>query len=60
MDAHIKEIQEKLRSANAKVKKYQLALEALQDICKHKWNYDGHGHNDDHYTCSKCGTDKWE
>ena len=25
--------------------------------CKHVWEYDGHGHNDSHYICRKCGSE---
>jgi hypothetical protein len=38
----------------------QKSIEALRKVCEHAWNYDGHGHNDDHYTCSICGDTKWE
>ena len=24
--------------------------------CEHEWTYDGHGHNDNHYVCHKCGS----
>jgi hypothetical protein len=28
--------------------------------CKHDFKCDGHGHNDDHYTCTKCKIGKFE
>lgn len=30
-----------------------------QKTCKHEFYYSGHGHNDDCYTCKKCGVDEW-
>lgn len=27
--------------------------------CKHEYKYVGHGHNDDCYECSKCGSIEW-
>lgn len=25
--------------------------------CEHVWEYVGHGHNDSHYICRKCGSE---
>ena len=33
----------------------------LQGKCPHNdgWNYEGHGHNDDCYSCRLCGQQEW-
>jgi hypothetical protein len=56
----IKAVIEKIDHHNRELKKHEDALKALQLICEHVWQYDGHGHNDDHFTCSKCTVGKWE
>lgn len=40
--------------------KYSKQLEKIRADCQHKWEYEGHGHNDDCYKCYKCGKMKWE
>jgi len=30
-----------------------------QKSCEHNFVYSGHSHNDDCYTCTKCGLDDW-
>lgn len=56
----LKDINKKLEESRKLVKKYSKALEALQDICEHRWEYQGHSHNDDAYQCSICGEMKFE
>jgi hypothetical protein len=60
MEAHIKDIQDKIDKYTALLKLYTNALESVQKICEHEWNYDGHGHNSNFYICSKCGETKDE
>ena len=59
MDATIKEILKKKRTAQAIVKSCSTAIEALQELCDHSWDNKGHSHNDSIYQCSKCGKEEW-
>ena len=36
-------------------------LRILQNLCPHNkgWRFDGHGHNDDAYTCNMCREIMW-
>lgn len=57
--AGIKEVIEKLKINQDKAQtiatKYSKAIYALRELCKHDYDYTGHGHNDSYYQCSKCG-----
>lgn len=59
MDTHIKTIIAKISALRAETTEYLDALKALQKICQHDWSYEGHGHNDALYVCSKCGKDDY-
>ncbi len=34
-------------------------LREKQTACDHYFQYTGHGHNDDCYTCTKCNLSEW-
>jgi hypothetical protein len=34
-------------------------LDTIQKTCNHTFRYDGHGHNDDMYVCTKCDKLEW-
>jgi len=55
----IAELQEKLFEVNRLAREYNDAIDALQAICEHKWEYTGHGHNDSGYKCSICSREEW-
>lgn len=54
------ELAKKIKKAEKELQDLEKALKAMQSICEHDWQYDGHGHNDDHYVCSICKAGKWE
>lgn len=60
MDAHIKEISDKISTLRARLKLHVDTLNNLRELCEHAWHYDGHGHNSKFYTCNKCGETKDE
>lgn len=60
MEPHIKKVKDKIYKLYNKLDLYKTTLEHLQEICKHKWTYIGHGHNDSFYECTKCGAEKSE
>jgi len=52
----MKTLYEQRKVAFESYKDLDVAIKALQKVCKHKnRTYDGHGHNDDFYTCDDCG-----
>ena len=55
----IKEMQEKHKSALKDAANYMDVILAIQKVCKHDWDYQGHGHNDELYLCSICGKEEW-
>lgn len=54
MNEQIKYILDNITKHKNQMILYENALKAVRAICKHEWEYDGHGHNRDYYTCSKC------
>ena len=58
--------EQELQVLERELKSYRAALAIQaettkqQETCVHKWEYSGHGHNDDHYICSVCGKWKFE
>jgi len=55
MEPHIDKLYAELYAAEDVARKLRKAIAALQDICDHDLEYEGHGHNDSYYTCAKCG-----
>ena len=55
LKANIKELEIQKQKALDDYNTYRKAIEALQLVCDHDYNYDGHGHNEGYYTCSICG-----
>jgi hypothetical protein len=55
----IKELLKKQRAAEKVVTNYKEAVEALQEVCEHDWQYEGHGHNDSLYICNICNKEEW-
>lgn len=53
-------LEKRLELETAQVAKTKNAIQALQEICEHHWEYQGHSHNDDYYICSICKKDKWQ
>lgn len=51
----IKDLIKKRDAALDESRIHKDAIKVLQKICNHEWIYDGHGHNDDYYTCNICG-----
>jgi hypothetical protein len=47
-------LEDKINTFRKELKKHEDALKALQLLCAHDWEYDGHGHNDDYYKCKVC------
>ena len=60
MKAELKEIRAKMFFHQEQARKYKDAIIAFQEICEHKWNFQGHGHNSTFCTCMKCGKEKEE
>lgn len=50
-------IEKMLDRINNKIEKIMLKI---CESCEHDFERDGHGHNDDHYTCRKCHFGKFE
>ena len=55
MNQVFKELYKKKSEALDIVEKYSRAIKALEQVCEHKWVYEGHGHNDTSYICTECG-----
>lgn len=49
-----------LELETTQVTRIKTAIQALQDLCTHHWEYQGHSPNDDYYICSICKKDKWQ
>jgi hypothetical protein len=60
MKNNIKQLLEKQQSAQKTANNYREAIEALQKVCEHSWNYQGHGHNDSLYICNICNKEEWK
>jgi hypothetical protein len=59
MNNTFKDIVKKQKVAQTVVDNCNTALKALRDICEHKWDCQGHGHNDNLYVCLECGKEEW-
>lgn len=56
----VTQFQLQIDQANEIVKKNKAAIAVLQDVCTHRWEYQGHSHNDDYFICSICKKEKWQ
>tara|TARA_R110000868_G_C10319813_1_gene713024 strand:- start:39 stop:224 length:186 start_codon:yes stop_codon:yes gene_type:complete len=54
------ELFEKQQQICAQLRTVDQAIASMQALCTHDWKYEGHGHNDDAYTCLICRKEKWE
>lgn len=55
----IPELKSTYKYLEKKEKEFNEQLEKIRNKCSHKWEYDGHGHNDDCYKCIFCGEIEW-
>lgn len=58
MDNFVKNIIDKLTEFKLQTASYERLLSDIQEVCKHEWECDGHGHNDIYWICTKCGKDR--
>lgn len=60
MQHHIELLLSRIESLTRELSSELKTLQTLQGLCNHDWSYDGHGHNNSYYVCSKCGLEKEE
>lgn len=54
----IAELKDKQRAGWKQYQDAEAGIKSLQSLCQHDWRYEGHSHNDDHYTCTICGAEE--
>lgn len=59
MNLNIKGLIVKESELKAQLKVVQDGIEALRSLCEHNWVYDGHGHNESCYRCTRCEKVEW-
>jgi|CXWK01.1.fsa_nt_gi acetylglutamate kinase len=59
MNETIKNLFKDKETFEKKIEKIDEAIEALQELCEHKWISDGHDSHKNYKKCSICGLEDW-